>query len=160
MPFIAGKLDPTIIIGQRFQKLISDVPEIEAAKVHFSRGYEIQSDDTPCISVEIGEDLPNDPDGQQNSNHTDSTLIINVDLYQTQNDSEAMIDLGYYRALVHRAVFQDHKLGMPGVIATRYGGASEPADDEEAGLPGWTMRLPFPVHYRFNYQDRTVFNSG
>ena len=160
MPSVAGPEDFAITIGERIVKLIRALPEIDAAKVHFSRAYEIQEDELPCISVEIGPDVPTDPDGVQSSNFLDSELTIFVDLYDHGNDAIAMKRIAFQRALCHRAIMADFKLGLPFVIQARYGGAGDPAPDDETGLPGWTMRVPFPVHYRFNDDDRTVFNTG
>lgn len=160
MPSVAADKDLSIVIGERVVTLIKAVPEIEAAKVHFSRAYEIQEDELPCISVEIGPDTPLDPDGTQLSNFENSEQTIFVDIYDHKNDAEAMIRVAFQRALVHRAIMLDYTLGLAFVVQARYGGAGEPASDDETGLPGWTMRVPFPVHYKFNDDDRTVFNTG
>ena len=160
MPFVAGASDFAIVIAEKVVALIKAVPEIEEPKVHFARAFEIQQDEMPCISVEVGPDLPTDPDGQQSSNFTDSELTIYVDLYDQRNDAEAMRRIAFKRALCHRAILQDYTLGLAFVVQARYGGATEPASDAESGLPGWTMRVPFSVHYRFNFDDRTVFNTG
>lgn len=159
MPSVAGTKDFSIIIGERFVTLIGAVVEIDAAKVHFSRAYEIQPEEMPCISVEIGPDVPLDPDGQMLSNHTDSEQVIYVDLYDQRNDAQAMVEIAFQRALCHRAILTNHTLGLSFVVQAKYGGAEEPASDEESGLPGWTIRVPFPVHYRFNDDDRTVFTG-
>lgn len=160
MPTLAGPEDFAITIGEKIVKLIQALPEIQPGKVHFSRAYEIQVDELPCISIEIGPDTPTDPDGTQSSNFEDSELMIFVDLYDHQLDAEAMKRIAQQRALVHTAIMADFTLGLAFVQQVRYGGASEPASDAESGLPGWTMRVFFPVHYRFNDDDRTVFNTG
>lgn len=159
MPSVAGTKDFSIVIGERFVTLIAAVVEIDAAKVHFSRGEEIEEAEMPCISVEIGADVPTDLDGQAMSNHTDSEQTIFVDLYDKRNDEKAMIEIAFQRALVHHAVMLDHTLGLAFVQQVSYGGSAEPASDPETGLPGWTMRVIFPVHYRFNDDDRTVFTG-
>lgn len=157
MPSVAAQKDLSIVIGEKIVELIKAVPEIQAAKVHFSRAYEIQEDELPCISVEIGPDLPTDPDGTQSSSFEDSEQVIFVDLYHHSNDAEAMIEIAFQRALCHRAIMTDYTLGLAFVVQAKYGGAAEPASDPDSGLPGWTMRAAFPVHYRFNDDDRTVF---
>jgi len=157
MPSVGADKDLSIVIGERFVTLIKAAPEINPAKVHFSRAYEIQEDETPCVSVEIGPDNPADPDGAQLSNFTDSMQVIYVDLYDQHNDAEAMIRVAYQRALCHRAIMVDYTLGLAFVVQTHYGGSAEPVADDESGLPGWTMRVPFTVHYRFNDDDRTIF---
>ncbi len=160
MPTLAGQEDFAITIGEKITELIRALPEIEGGKVHFSRAYEIQVEELPCISVEIGPDIPTDPDGTQSSNFEDSEQLIYVDLYDHANDAEAMKRIALQRALCHKAIMTDFTLGLAFVVQARYGGASEPASDAESGLPGWTMRVSFPVHYRFNDDDRTVFNTG
>ena len=160
MPTLAGQQDFAITIGERIAKLIRALPEIEPGKVHFSRAYEIQVDELPCISIEIGADTPTDPDGTQSSNFEDSEQMIFVDSYDHRSDAEAMKRIALVRALCHKAIMADFTLGLSFVVQARYGGASHPASDAESGLPGWTMRVAFPVHYRFNDDDRTVFNTG
>lgn len=160
MPSLAGAQDFAITIGEKIVELIQALPEMESGKVHFSRAYEIQEDELPCISVEIGADTPTDPSGVQSSNFEDSEQMIFVDLYDHQVDAEAMKRIALARALVHKAIMADFTLGLAFVVQARYGGASEPASDAESGLPGWTMRVAFPVHYRFNDDDRTVFDTG
>ncbi len=160
MPTLAGQEDFAITIGEKIVKLIQALPEIEPGKVHCSRAYEVQVDELPCISVEIGADTPTDPDGTQSSNFEDSEQMIFVDLYDHRNDAEAIKRIALARALCHQAIMADFTLGLAFVVQARYGGASEPASDAESGLPGWTMRVAFPVHYRFNDDDRTVFNTG
>lgn len=158
--FTSADTDFAIVIGERFVTLIKAVPEIDPAKVHFARAYEIQPDELPCISVELGPDTPFESDGKTHSNFTDSQQIIYVDLYDHQNDAEAVKRITFQRALVHKAVQDDYTIGLPFVEQVLFGGAIEPISDIESGLPGWVMRVPFPVNYRFNDNDRTVFNTG
>ena len=159
MPSISGTEDPSITIANAFVVLIRAVPEIDAAHVHFSLAYDIVDAEMPCASVEIGADVALDPDGAWLSAGTDSELMIYVDLYDRKLDADAMIRIALQRAYVHKAVMaNDSKLGLNDVIQTKYQGAEVPAADPESGVPGWTMRIPFAVHYRFDQADRSIFS--
>lgn len=147
--------DAVVVIGKEIVKRIKALPDQDSAKVHFTRGYEIQTEELPCISVEIGSDTPTDPDGLQMNGFTDSLLVVNVDIYDQSNTAVGLSRLFQQRALCHRAIMTDYTLGGL-VIQVRYAGSAEPIYDPETGLTGWTLRVPFIVHYRFKESDRTV----
>lgn len=155
MPSVLNEKDAAIVIGEKFAELIKALPDIESAKVHFARGYEIQVDELPCVSVELGQDTPTDPDGTQMNGYTDSLLVIYLDIYDQSNSAVGLARVYRQRALCHKAIMADFTLGDL-VIQVRYGGNAEPIYDPETGLTGWTLRVPFVVHYRFNDSDRTV----
>jgi hypothetical protein len=155
--------DLSVVIAKRARELIRALPEIDPAKVFFARAYEIDPNEMPCVDIEIGPDQPMDPDGQSNSYWTHSELILYVDLYHQSNGAKAMEVIARQRALAHHALLSDYRLGFGEtgpVTMARYGGSAEPASDDESGLPGWTMRVIFPVQYRFNVDDRTVYTAG
>lgn len=157
MASVGASNDLSVVIGERVTELIKAADEIDPAKVHFSRAYEIQELELPCVSVELGPDLPVDPDGQHTSTWTDSLQTVYVDIYDYSSEAEALIEVQFKRAVVHRALMIDHKLGQNFIVQVHYGGAMEPIADPESGIPGWTMRLVFDVHYRFNVTDRTIY---
>ena len=156
MPSTAGTEDLSITIAERIQTLFQALNEVDPKRVFFGRTYEIDPIEMPCADIELGPDVPVD---QQQSKHQSALQTIYLDLYDQRNDSEALIKCAKYKALGFYAIMQDYTLGLPFVLDTTYGGAQEPASDADAGLPGWTMRVAFLVHYRFNDDDRTVFTG-
>ena len=154
-PSVQNDNDAAVVIGKEIVNFIKSLPDQDAAKVHFARGYAIQPDELPCISIEIGSDTPAEPDGLQMNGFTDSILVVNVDIYDQSNTAVGLSRLFRQRALCHKAIMTDYTLGGL-VIQVRYAGSAEPIYDPETGLTGWMLRVPFMVHYRFSDLDRTV----
>jgi len=160
MPTLAGSEDLALTICDRIVTLIRALPEIDAAKVHFARAYQIQPDEMPYISVEMGPDRPADPDGQASSAFTDSLLQVEIDIYHQGTGESALRNVQKRQALVHKAVMADCTLGLPFVVQAIYGGASGPLADPDQGLQGYVKQAIFVIHYRFNVDDRSIFNTG
>lgn len=155
MPSVQNEKDAAVVIGEKFAELIKALVDMDASKVEFGVGYEIELEQLPLVSIELGPDTPTDPDGKQMNGYTDSLLVVYVDIYDQQNTRAGLKRTFRKRALCHKAIMDDYTLGGL-VVQVRYGGNAEPVYDPETGLPGWTLRVPFTVHYRFNDADRTI----
>ena len=155
MPAFAGTEDRAYSIADRVRTLLKSANDIDPAKVHLGRAYTIGEQEMPCLSVEIGEDTPLDV-GQINSATYDSLLLIEVDIYHRQYGELAIAELHKQRSLIHFAVMADRTLGLSYVQDVQYAGAGRPLKDNEGGLPGYVMTVPFIVQYRFDVQDRTT----
>lgn len=120
---------------------------------------EESSGEVPCACVNEGDDTPVSEEGNDNVAYIDSLLEVEVVGYATgSTEPEVKAELRRQRREYHRALFAffaagTDPLGLPFVIAIKYGGAGKAAISTAGENVAGSMVNRFLVHYRMNFND-------
>lgn len=137
---------------------VASLIEAAADGVHIftNRTLSLSEDagELPAVTVNFGEDTPDDEDGAENFSFIDSTLEVETAIY-VRGDEEVDVRsaLLAQRARIHVALMADQTLSLAFVIGIYYRGADPPEFDSESGHIAARLVCRWAVKYRMNVLD-------